>query len=230
MKRLQSLAVTLIGFGFTAMGLFLLFTSETDDDLLMGGVTTLFFAAVGLVGLIDLLPAALPRPQADGRLIVRASRLRSGIFALGGLAFLVAGFMMALRMLGTGFLIELVSGSLGAPFGLAVLVFTLRPMIVAGPLCILDETGIGSRAGMKWRLTWADIREISTGLVGPNAWLMFDTLSQVPDPPGRAARLNRRFNMSPYALAPGTSGVDFNALADAVFALWETDRAPEASA
>lgn len=116
MKRLQSLAVTLIGFGFTAMGLFLLFTSETGDDLLMGGVTTLFFAAVGLVGLIDLLPAALPRPQADGRLIVRA------------------------------------------------------------------------------------------------------------------ARLNRRFNMPPYALAPGTSGVDFNALADSVFALWETHRAPEASA
>ena len=38
MTRLPSLAVTLIGFGFTAMGLFLLFNAETDDDLLMAGV------------------------------------------------------------------------------------------------------------------------------------------------------------------------------------------------
>lgn len=230
MNRLPSLAVTLIGFGFTAMGLFLLFTAETDDDLLMGGVTTLFFAAVGLVGLMDLLPAAAPRPQPDGRVIVRASRLRSGIFALGGLSFLVAGIVMPLRMLETGFSIKLLLGALGAPFGLAVLVFALRQMIVAGPLYIMDETGIESRTGMKWRLAWADIRDISTGRVGANAWLMFDTLPHVPDPPGHAARLNRRFNMPPYALAPGTSGVDFNALADVIFDLWETHRASEAPA
>jgi hypothetical protein len=230
MSRLPSLAVTLIGFGFTAMGLFLLFNAETDDDLLMAGVTTLFFAAVGLVGLMDLLPAALPRPQADGRFIVRASRLRSGIFALGGLAFLVTGLVMALQMLQSGVSINLLLGALGAPFGLLVLVFALRQLVAAGPLYILDQTGIESRSGMKWRLAWTDISDISTGRVGPNAWLMFDTMPHVPDPPGRAARLNRRFNMPPYAVAPGTSGVDFNALADVIFDLWETHRAPEASA
>ncbi|MFN3911984.1 hypothetical protein [Hyphomonas sp.] len=224
MNRLSSLAVTLIGFGFTAMGLFLLFSAETDDDLLMAGVTTLFFAAVGLVGLMDLLPASVPRQQPGGRIVVGASRLRAGIFALGGLAFLVAGIVMPLRMLETGFSIKLLLGALGAPFGLAVLIFGLRQVIAAGPLYILDETGIESRTGIKWRLAWADIRDISTGRVGPNAWLMFDTLPHVPDPPGRAARLNRRFNMPPYALAPGTSGVDFNALADVVFDLWEAHR------
>jgi hypothetical protein len=226
MNRLRSLAVTLIGFAFTAMGLYLLFSAETDDDLLMAGVSTLFFAAVGLVGLMDLLPASVPRQQPDGRIIVSASRLRAGIFALGGLAFLVAGTAMPLQMLVTGFSIKLLLGGLGAPFGLVVLVFALRQMIVAGPLYILDGTGIESRSGIKWRLAWTDITEISTGRVGPNVWLMFDTRPEVPDPPGFAARANRRLRMPPYAIAPGTSGVDFNSLADTIVGFWEAYRGP----
>jgi hypothetical protein len=44
----------------------------------------------------------------------------------------------------------------------------------------------------------------------------------VPDPPGAASRLNRRFGMPPYAIAPGASGVDFEALEQAVLTMWET--------
>lgn len=223
MNRLKNLAVTLIGFGFVAMGIFLMFHAESEDDLLMAGVTTLFFAAVGLVGLMELLPASLPRKQADGRIIVAPSRVRAGIFAFGGLAFLVMGIVMPLRMLETGFSIKLLLGALAAPFGLAVLVFAGRQMFKGGPMYILDETGIESRTGIKWRLAWTDIDQISLGRAGLSAWLMFETKPHVPDPPSRAARLNRRFNMPPYAIAPGASGVNFDALAEAVVDLWEAN-------
>lgn len=226
MNRLRSLAVTLIGFVFTAMGLYLLFKAETQDDLVMAGATTLLFAAVALVGLMELMPSSLPRLQPDGRIIVARSRLRAGIFALGGLAFLVAGIVMPVRMMESGVSIKLLLGALGAPFGLVVLIFAGRQMIVSGPLYILDDAGIESLAGIKWRLAWTDITEISMGRVGPNVWLMFDTRPEMSDPPGFAARFNRRFRMPPYAIAPGTSGVDFNSFADTIVEFWEAHRGP----
>ena len=70
MNRLRSLAVTLIGFAFAAMGISLLFKAETQDDVVLGGGVTLFFAPVVLIGLMELMPASLPRQQADGRIIV----------------------------------------------------------------------------------------------------------------------------------------------------------------
>lgn len=99
-------------------------------------------------------------------------------------------------------------------------------MIVSGSLYLLDDAGIESRTGIKWRLAWTDISEISMRRVGPNVWLMFDTRPDVPDPPGRAAGLNRRFKMPPYAIAPGTSGVNFEALANTIVYLWEAHRGP----
>jgi hypothetical protein len=230
MNRLKNLAVTLIGFSFVAMGIFLLFNAETEDDLLMAAVCTLFFAAVGLIGLLELLPASLPRKQADGRIIVTPSRFRAGLFAFGGLAFLVMGIVMPLRMSESGFSIKLLLGALAAPFGLVVLVFAGRQMFAGGPMYILDESGIESRSRIKWRLAWTDIDQISLGRAGISAWLMFETKSHVPDPPSRAVRLNRRFNMPPYAIAPGTSGVNFDALADAVVTLWEAHRGPAVGA
>lgn len=121
MNRLRSLAVTLIGFAFAAMGIFLLFKAETQDDVVLGGGVTLFFAPVVLIGLMELMPASLPRQQADGRIIVTPSRLRAGVFVIGGLAFLVAGIVMPMRMMESGFSIKLLLGALAVPFGLIVL-------------------------------------------------------------------------------------------------------------
>ncbi|MBK8199829.1 MAG: hypothetical protein IPK75_15875 [Acidobacteria bacterium] len=225
MNFLKDLAVTLIGFGFVVMGGFILLKDQTGEDTLLAGAVILFFGAVGLVGLIGLLPASLPKAQPDGRFIVNTSRLRAGVFAFGGLAFLVAGIVMPLHMMSTGGVsAKALIGALGVPFGLAVLVFAGRQMFTAGPLYILDADGIESCAGLRWRLAWRDISDIGLGSVGANRWLMFETFPHVPDPPGKVSALNRRFNMPPYALTTGLSGVNFNALAGLAGDLWEAHR------
>ena len=58
---------------------------------MLGSNVILIFGAVGLVGLMDLLPTSQPKAQPDGRYLVTASRLRTLVFAFGGLAFAVAG-------------------------------------------------------------------------------------------------------------------------------------------
>ncbi len=230
MNVVKNLALTLVGFGLAAIGLMLVLRAETQDDVLMGSVTALFFSACGMVGLMDLLPTSLPQRQPDGRIIIVPSRLRAGVFAFGGLAFLVAGIFIPLRMVGDGISIKLLLVALAAPFGLAALIFAGRQMFRSGPIYVMDETGIESRTGIKWRLRWTDISGISMGGAGPNMFLMLETRADVPDPPGAAARFNRRFNMPPYAIAQGTSGVNFGALAETVVNLWEAHGGLEAQA
>ena len=230
MNVVKNLALTLVGFGLAAIGLMLVLRAETQDDVLMGSVTALFFSACGMVGLMDLLPASLPQRQRDGRIIVVPSRLRAGVFAFGGLAFLAAGIFIPLRMVGDGISIKLLLVALAAPFGLVAMIFAGRQMFRGGPIYVMDETGIESRTGIKWRLRWTDISGISMGGAGPKMFLMLETRADVPDPPGAAARFNRRFNMPPYAIAQGTSGVNFGALAETVVNLWEAHGGLEAQA
>lgn len=228
MNFLKSLAVTLIGFGFVIMGAFILLKDQTGEDGLLGGTIILFFGVVGLVGLMELLPASLPKAQADGSYIVATSRLRAGVFALGGLAFVAAGIIMPLHMVSTGGLsLKALVGALGVPFGLVVLWFAGRQFLSGGPVCRLDADGIENCIGLKWRLAWRDISDIAVGSVGQNRWLMFETFPDVPDPPGNVTAINRRFNMPPYAITTGTSGVNFNAFTDLVGDLWEAHRGPE---
>lgn len=231
MNFLKNLAVTVIGFGFVVMGAFILLKDQTGEDTLLAATIMLFFGAVGLVGLMGLLPASLPKTQPDGSYLVAASRFRAGVFAFGGLAFLVAGLVIPLQMTADGGVsLKVLIAALGAPFGLAVLIFAGRQMLSGGAICRLDASGIETFTGLKWRLAWRDISGIAIGSVGSNRWLMFETFPHVPDPPGAASALNRRFNMPPYALTPGTSGVNFNALADLAGDLWEAGRNPEAPA
>lgn len=229
MRMLKNLAVTLIGFGFVAMGIFILATDTTGEDTMLGSIVILFFGAVGLVGLMDLLPTSQPKAQPDGRYFVAASRLRTLVFAFGGLAFAVAGVVMPLSLYLSGeFSIKALIGALGLPFGLGVLWFALRQLGKSGPLYILDADGIESRTGLEWRLAWRDIAAVGVGAAGQNRWLMFETFPHVPDPPGAITSINRRFNMPPYALTSGTSGVNFDALADLVHALWSAQHPPAA--
>lgn len=228
MNTLQNLAVTVIGFCFVVMGVFILMKDKTGEDTLFAATIMLFFGAVGLVGLTGLLPDSLPKAQPDGSYLVSASRFRAGVFAFGGLAFLVAGIVIPLQMLLSGGLsLQSVIAALGAPFGLAILIVAGRQMFSGGPLCRLDISGIETFTGLKWRLAWRDISGITIGSAGTTRWLMFETLPHVPDPPGAIPALNRRFNMPPYALTTGISGVNFNALADLAGDLWENGRSPE---
>ena len=208
-----------------------LLKTYTYAGAISSGPWVLSILGIMLVGLMSLLPASLPKAQPDGSYLVSASRYRAGVFAFGGLAFLVAGVVIPLQMMAEGGVSPTaLIAALGAPFGLAILIFAGRQMLSGGALCRLDASGIETFTGLKWRLAWRDISGIAIGSVGSNRWLMFETLPHVPDPPGAASALNRRFNMPPYALTTGTSGVDFNALTELAADLWEAGRNPEASA
>lgn len=221
LNRLRSLATTLIGFAFAAGGAFLMLAAEDPGELVLGAVCFLFFGAAGLVGLAQLMPARLPAADSAGRIVVRASRMRALIFVFAGLAFIVAGGLMALAGLTGGFTVMLAIGALGLPFGLAVALIMLRQAFRAEPLYILGPEGAESLTGIRWRLAWRDVARIGVGRAGANRWLMLETFAHVPDPEGWASGLNRRMRLPPYAITPGASGVDFDALAHCAQAFWE---------
>lgn len=221
LSRLKNLAITLIGFAFAAGGVFLMFQADDRAELMLGVVCALFFGAGGLVGLSQLLPARLPKPDSAGRIVIRASRARALIFVFAGLAFAVAGGAMAATGLAEGFTPGLVIGALGLPFGLLVAAFMLLQALRTAPLYILDPEGAESLTGIKWRLSWKDVARFGLARSGPNRWLMLETFAHVPGPEGFASGLNRRMGLPPYAITPGASGVDFDALANCALTFWE---------
>ena len=220
MGKSKSLMVILIGLVFVALGSFLLARGETADDRAMGLFVVLFFGAGALIGISDLIPARLP-PLIDEVVVIRPSRVRAAIFVIGGLAFAIGGVMMAHEILVSGVTLKLAIGALGLPFGLIVMAIAGRQMLSPRTLYEIDRDGVASLHGIKWSLAWSDISAIGIGSVRGNRWLVLETYEHVPDPVGRLSRLNRRFGMPPYAIAAGTSGVDFDALADQVYVLWQ---------
>lgn len=221
LNRLKNLATALIGFAFAAGGVFLMLKADDQGELVLGAVCALFFGAAGLVGLAQLVPARLPDPDSAGRIVIRASRARALIFVFAGLAFAVAGGAMAAAGFADGFTLALGIGALGLPFGLAAAAFMLRQALRTAPLYILDPEGAESLTGIKWRLAWKDVARFGLARSGPNQWLMFETFAHVPDPEGLASGLNRRTGLPPYAITPGASGVEFDALANCALTFWE---------
>ena len=229
MSRIKSFALTLIGLAFVVTGGLIFAHSDSSEDRLMAIFVIVFFGGCALVGLSDLLPARMPAAGSDGRMVVRPSRVRAGLFAFAGIGFMLGGAFVLIEILNGGVTLEYAIGALALPFGVAVLLIMSKQAIAPETLYVLDSDGIASLQGLKWQLAWTDIAAIGVGGVQHTRWLVFETFAHVPDPPGKRTGLNRRFGMPPYAMTSGASGIAFEPLAETVFSLWEARMGPAAN-
>jgi hypothetical protein len=204
MSGFRNIALTVIGFAFTAAGVFMMATASTPDERVIGGACTLFFGACGLVGAAELWPAPALRPDPDGLYRIWSSRVISGIFCFAGLCFAAVGALMAQQVLAGETSFKMIVGALGLPFGLLAMAVFARDLQRPRLLYVLGPDGAESLHRKKWRVRWADVAQLGIGQVRGTRWLMLAPANGLP----------------PYAMLTSASRVRFDDLYAVVSDLW----------
>jgi len=212
MSRTETFSTVVISVGAAIRVGIVLVRGQNAGDRLMAALCIQLFGAGGLALLMELLLRPLPGPGADGRVLLMVPRLRAGAVAFGGLAFLIAGVVMALSPWWRGLSWFVLLPGAAIPFGLAALGFALRQARVPGVFCHRDETGNTCRSAIGWTLRWRDLAKMRTNRMCNISWRELETFEYVPGQPVRAAKLSRRPRMPACAGTAGPSGVDADAL------------------
>lgn len=209
MGSFRNIALTVIGFGFAAAGIWMMLDAATPDDRLIGGACTLFFGGCGLLGASELVPSPPLQMELDGKIRIWSSRVMAGIFCLAGLGFVAVGALMAREVLSGTVTFKLVIGGLAVPFGLLAVVVFARDLIRPRLMYVIDRTGIESLHRKKWRLRWDEVARIEVGQVRGTRWLMLVADNGLP----------------PYSMLTSGSRIGFEVLYDTVMQMWNESKA-----
>jgi hypothetical protein len=209
MGQIRNVALTVIGFGFTAAGIFMMLDADTPDDRVVGGACALFFGGCGLLGASDLVPSPPLQVDLDGKIRIWTSRVMAGIFCLAGLGFMAVGALMAQEVLSGTVTVKLVIGALAVPFGLLAVIVFARDLIRPRLMYVIDRTGIESLHRKRWRLGWDEILRIDVAQMRGTRWLMLVADNGLP----------------PYSMLTSGSRIGFEALYDTVMQMWNESKA-----
>lgn len=227
MKKVKAVVGILIPFAFVVLGIWGLTNADTGGQRLMFAGVVAFFGGGLAIELADLLPPVKPVETADGGLIVRTSFLRILVLGLGCFGFVFLGGLMAIAGWQGSSAVLMVVGVTALLFGGVFLLFLIRRLFAAGTEYVITPAGIESRIGIRWRLAWGDIQAVGLGSAGMNQFIVLETYSDVPDPRGILSRINRKFGMPPYSIAPFTNGVDIPSLAELIHDMAAAAQPPE---
>lgn len=160
---IRNIAVTLIGLGFVAIGVFLIATERTPWMSPDPWSVTAFFAGCAIVGLLETIQGWWPpRPVSTASHFgARFNRAQLGVFAVAGALWCASGW---LGLYGTvypawvAWMVLAFGGACAALLG----GFALdgREQVV------VDHEGIADRRVVRDKIAWADVREISVGNTG----------------------------------------------------------------
>ena len=148
----RNVALTLIGAGFVAAGLFLIGSDQANWPV--GLFAVLFFGGCALVGLVDTVQGVWPpRPQwrADA-LVLRYNRVRIGVFFCASACWTLAG------------IVGLHAPTFPSPLGWALILFAgfsaavfLSVVVDGGAQVVVDREGIADFRLLKRKVTWRDV-------------------------------------------------------------------------
>lgn len=175
----KSVLLTLIGFAFVALGVFLLVRGDSADAALAWGAIA-FFGACAAVGLFELFPLRRrARLDREGALLVR--RMEPIALALAGIAMGAGCFFLAPYAAAQGDVFMSYIAYFGALFfgggSLLALVWTfIRP-----PMARIDASGVEVYGAFGWKLEWREIVAIQAASLGRDrGWFDFVTSHESP--------------------------------------------------
>jgi hypothetical protein len=210
MLSFRNIAITVIAFGFTVGGIFMMMDATDLNQRLIGGASALFFGGCFLFGVSDMVPSPMLEEDADGRVRIWSSRVMAGIFCLAGLGFAAVGALMGREVLAGAVTWKLVIGALGLPFGLLVAIVFARDLFTPRLMYVLDRTGVESLHRKKWRLRWDKITRIDVVEARGTRWLLLVPNNGMPS----------------YSMLTSGSRIGFVVLYDTVMRLWTEARTP----
>jgi hypothetical protein len=160
---IKSVAVTLIGIAFVAIGVVLIASGHTPWTSPDPWTVMAFFAGCAMIGLVETVQGwRPPRPVSTAsRFAARFNRVQLGVFALAGLLWCASGWLGLYGSVYPEWAAWMVLA-----FG-GVCAAILGPFVLDGrEQVVVDHDGIADRRLVRGKIPWGDVRAITVGQTG----------------------------------------------------------------